>query len=93
MRSVAEWRQYDRDRADAEVLERAAAWLRERPERTGYAGLSHDHVAEAVAALLDLLAVTVGGLDPGVRRQAVQSCRVLLGETMDSPTQRRTRRR
>jgi Amino acid permease len=34
--------EYDRDRADADLLRRAAAWLRENPDRAGYAGLSHD---------------------------------------------------
>jgi hypothetical protein len=50
-------------------------------------------VAEALAALLEVLGDGVAGLDAGVRWQAVQSARVLLGEPMESPTIRRTRRR
>ena len=80
-------------RADRELLERAAAWLRDEAIRSGYAGLSHQHVTFAVALILDELARHLPGLDEGVRWQAVQSSRVLLGEQLDSPTVRRTRRR
>jgi deferrochelatase/peroxidase EfeB len=40
--TAGQWRQHDRDRdrADAELLRRAAAWVREHPDRAGYAGLS-----------------------------------------------------
>jgi hypothetical protein len=91
--TAREWRQYDRDRADATVLHRAAAFLREDPGRGRYAGLSCDEDAAALAALLDVLAAGIAHLDPGVRWQAVESCRVLLGETMTDPHRRRTRRR
>jgi hypothetical protein len=88
-----EWRQYDRDQADATVLRRAAVFLREDAARAHYAGLSCGEDAAALAVLLDILAAEIGHLDSGVRRQAVESCRTLLGETMANPRVRRTRRR
>jgi hypothetical protein len=86
-------RQQSADRDDRELVDRAARWLRYDPARREHAGLQHDHHAHALADLLDALAAGVPTLDRAVRWQAVQSCRVLLGETMESPTIRRTRRR
>jgi hypothetical protein len=80
-------------RADRDLLERAATWLRTEAIRSGYAGLSRQHVTFALALILDELARHLPDLDEGVRWQAVQSSRVLLGEQLDSPTIRRTRRR
>ena len=80
-------------RAERELLGRAATWLRSEAIRSGYAGLTHQHVAFALALVLDELARHVGELDQAVRWQAVQSCRVLLGEQLDSPAIRRTRYR
>ena len=93
MPTVHQWRQYDRDHADADLLCRAATFLREDPHRGQYAGLSRDADAAAVAALLDVLATEITHLDPGVRWRAIESCRVLLGETMTDPHRRRSRRR
>lgn len=93
MPSEREWRRIDRDRADQHLLRRAAAWLLKDPGRAEYAGLQHDEDALALAELLDVLATAVPDLDSGVRRQAVESCRVLLGEPMATPAIRRTRRR
>lgn len=93
MPTAREWRQIDRDRTDQDLIRRAAAWLREDPERGRYAGLSHDEDAYALAALLDVIATGLGYVDSGVRRQTVESCRMLLGEQMASPAIRRTRRR
>ena len=80
-------------RTDRALLERAARWLRDNAVRAGYAGLSHQHVAFALALILDELARHLADLDEGVRWQAVQSSRVLLGEQLDAPAVRRTRRR
>jgi hypothetical protein len=80
-------------RADRDLLHRAATWLRSDAIRSGYAGLSHQHVTFAVALLLDELALHLADLDEPVRRQTVQTCRQLLGEQLDSPAVRRTRRR
>jgi hypothetical protein len=87
-----QWRQHDRDCADADLLRRAAAWLREHPDRAGYAGLSNDVTAHAAAALLDILAAALPDLDSAVRWQAVEACRVVLGQTMAAPQRRRTHR-
>jgi hypothetical protein len=83
----------DRDRADADLLRRTASWLRDDPERARHAGLVTDGDAYALAALLDVLATELPHLDPAVRWQAVESCRLTLGETMADPYRRRTRRR
>jgi hypothetical protein len=91
--TARQWRQYDRDKADATLLRRAATFLREDPGRALDAGLACDEDAVALTALLDLLAAEIAHLDAGVRSQAVKSCRVLLGETMANPRIRQTRRR
>jgi hypothetical protein len=91
--TARQWRQYDRDRADAELIHRAALCLREDPGRARYAGLSCDQDAHALAALLEILATELPHVNAGVRWQTLESCRVLLGETMASPHRRRTRRR
>lgn len=90
-----EWRQLDRDRADQDLVQRAAARLRHDVIQAGYRGLSHldQHMMFGLAELLDECARQLRGLDDGVRRQLVQSCRTVLGETMDDPVARRTRRR
>ena len=93
MSTARQWRQYDRDRADAELIRRAAAWLRENPERAQHAGLSCDTDAHALAALLDVLAAEIAHLDSAVRWQALEACRAVLRETMANPRIRRTRRR
>ena len=72
MSTARQWRQYDRDRADAELIRRAAAWLRENPERAQHAGLSCDTDAHALAALLDVLAAEIAHLDSAVRCRAAR---------------------
>ena len=93
MPTEREWRRIERDRADQQILRRAAAWLRQDPARGEYAGLSEYEDAMALAELLDVLATALPDIDSGVRWQAVESCRLLLGEPMASPAIRRTRRR
>jgi hypothetical protein len=78
--------------ADRELFQRAAAWLRSDAIRSGYAGMSHQHVTFAFALLLDELGRHLPDLDEAVRWQAVQACRQLLGEQLESPAKRRTRR-
>jgi hypothetical protein len=75
------------------VLRRAATFLREDPDRAHYAGLACDEDAAALAVLLDVLATQIAHLDSGVRRQAVESSRIVPGETMADPGIRRIRRR
>ena len=93
MPTAREWARIDRNRGDADLYRRAAAFLRDDPARREWAGLQDDTTAEVLAVLLDVLAAGVAGLDEGVRWQARESCRVLLGEPMASPVIRRTRRR
>jgi hypothetical protein len=93
MPTAREWRQRDLDRADAELIGRAAIWLRDNPDRAGYAGLARDGDAHALAVLLDVLAAELPYLDSAVRWQTVEACHVLLGEPMADPHKRRTRRR
>jgi hypothetical protein len=56
-------------------------------------GCGADRVGHALAELLDALGDDPAGLNAAVRWQARESCRVPIGETMASPTTRRTRRR
>jgi hypothetical protein len=71
-------------RADRSVIERAAARLRSEAIRAGYAGLRHQHIAFALALILDELARHLTDLDRAVRWQTVQSCRLLLDEQPDA---------
>ena len=75
MPTEREWRRIERDRADQQILRRAAAWLRQDPARGEYAGLSEYEDAMALAELLDVLATALPDIDSGVRWQAVESCR------------------
>ena len=93
MPSQREWRERDAARADQQMFDRAADWLRDDPKRRQVAPLWADRVGHALADLLDALGDDPAGLDAAVRWQPRESCRVLLGETMPSPPTRRTRRR
>jgi hypothetical protein len=93
MPTQREWRERDAARADQELLDRGAAWLRDDPKRRPVAELWADRVGHALADLLDALGDDAASLNSAVRWQARESCRVVLGETMASPTTRRTRRR
>jgi hypothetical protein len=74
------WRRHGRDRADAGLLRRVAAGLRDGPDRLQVAGLGTPADGVALAALLELLAAELPHLDPVVRLQVVGSCRDALGE-------------
>lgn len=93
MSSEREHRWWAAVSADRMLIDRAAAFLRREAVHAGYAGLHHKHVAFGLASVLDVLSRHLPDLPDGVRRQAVQSCRELLGEQVDSPATRRTRRR
>jgi hypothetical protein len=93
MPSQREWRERDAARADQQLFDRAADWLRDDPKRRRVAGPWADRVGHALADLVDALGDDVAGLDEAVGWQTRESCRVLLGEQMAAPTTRRTRRR
>jgi hypothetical protein len=69
-----------RVRSDADLVRRAAAWLRADPARARTTGLARAEDTVALAALLDVLAAEMPHLDPAVRRDVVASCRAVLGE-------------
>lgn len=66
------------DRADADLLRRTAACLRDGPDGVRRAGLTCTEDALALAALLDLLAVELPYLDVVLRLMIVESCDRLL---------------
>lgn len=86
-------REIERLRADQAALRAAAAWVREQPAQGTVAVLSEVDVAEPCAALLDHFADYCDRLDGAVRENVVRVARELVGEGMDRPTVRRTRRR
>jgi hypothetical protein len=74
------------DRGEVGLIRRTAQWLREHPDQARSAGLARDVDAQALAALLDILAVELVHLDTGIRRQIVESCGIALAHRMtDSP--------
>jgi hypothetical protein len=81
--AILRW--HERDRADAELLCRAAAWLRANPDRARHTGLPCHEDVDALAALLDVLAVEIRHLEPVVRCQVVASCRIALEESVQGP--------
>jgi hypothetical protein len=71
-----------RNRADADLLRRTAACLRDDPDGARRAGLTCTEDALALAALLDLLAVELPHLDAVMRLMIVESC----GRLLDRPS-------
>jgi hypothetical protein len=69
MPTQREWRERDAARADQQLFDRAADWLREDPKRRRVAGLWADRVGHALADLLDALGDDVANLDEEVRWQ------------------------
>ena len=67
------------DRADRQVIEQAAAQLREGAIRAGYAGLPGQHFAFALALVLDELARHLRDLDAELRVQVLAGARMLTG--------------
>jgi hypothetical protein len=77
----------DAARADAELIDRAAAWLRDdiRRDPAGSPGSGRTGSGTPWPTCFDALADDVADLDEAVRWQARKSCRVLLGGPMASP--------
>ena len=67
-----------RSRGDADLLRRAAAWLRADPAHARTAGLAREEDTAALAALLEVLAAALPHVDPAIRRDVVASCRAVL---------------
>lgn len=80
-------------REDREAVLAAAVWLRHEAVQHQYAGLRAPEHAYALASVLELLATRMADLDPPVRTHVVRVCRELVGDPMDRPSVRRTRRR
>lgn len=66
------------DRADRQVIQEAAARLRQSAIRDGYAGMEHKHLAFALALVLDELALHLRDLRPELREQTMRGARMLL---------------
>ena len=77
--------QPDRDNADRALIRRAATRLRDNPDQATAIGIANPTDARALAAVLDILAVEVPHFDADLRRQTVQNCRDMLGETLIRP--------
>ena len=58
------------DSAEATLIRRTAAWLRQHLDQGVRAGVSNDADVEAIAALLDILATELTHLAPAIRRLA-----------------------
>jgi hypothetical protein len=68
----------DVDRSDRQVIEQVAAQLRQGAIRAGYTGLPGQHVAFALALVLDEIALHLCDLKAPVRAQVVEGARMLL---------------
>ena len=68
-------------RAKRAIVEHAAAVLHSRAVQGGYAGLIHPAVCYGLCLVLDEIARHWRDLDGAVRRQAVQTCSTVLGNT------------
>lgn len=83
--------QRQRDRADAQLLDHAASYLRERLSHGHYAGMSGIYAGYTMCGLLDNLAVELrgGGLPAQIRAAAVSVARDLAREEFSHPAARR----
>ena len=71
--------QVEQDRADRQVIEQAAAQLRQGAIRAGYAGMEHKHFTFGLASILDELARHWRDLDEQLRGRVLDGCRSVLG--------------
>lgn len=81
---------------DRDTIRRAATTIRAAPDRTGrdrLAGLDQPATTTLLAGLLDVLGARLDVVDPHVRAHVVRVARETVGDPMDAPTVRRTRRR
>lgn len=73
-------RRFDQLQADRNVIDTAAAWLREQAWLEQYAGLHDKDRAFMLAAVLDSVSVQLDRIPDGLRREVVRSARWLLGD-------------
>ena len=79
MRDVDRHR-YERLKADREIVDRAAAYLRHHARQDQYAGILHrPEVAFGLATVLDEVSRQLGEVNGGIRAETVRACRQLLG--------------
>lgn len=84
------WQQLRDDQA---VVRAAARRLRDPVVYGDWAGLDDPRTAELLAGLLDYVADELEHVCSASRHATLHACRDLVGDRMDQPTIRRTRRR
>lgn len=85
--------QLEQLRHDQYLIRAAAAWIREQPALGTVAALSDRATAALCADLLEHLAEVCDRLDPPCREHLIRVAQELLGDSMEQPSVRRTRRR
>lgn len=86
-------RELDRKRAkqmhaDRRTIDQAAAFLRHRAAQDGYAGLHDPDRCYALAGLLDMLALQLDQLPPGLREDTARTARWLVEGSRSLTTRR-----
>ena len=76
-------RKYERDRwdamrADQDLINEAATWLRKHAIHSQYAGLQRQEIAFSLASVLDVLSRHLPDVSDGIRWETVQACRAVL---------------
>jgi hypothetical protein len=75
-----ERRRWEAMKADQELIDEAARFLRHDAVQSQYAGLQRQEMAFGLAAVLDECSRHLPDLSEGMRWQVVESCRAMLGE-------------
>jgi len=74
------WRHVSKAKAERDLVDQAAAWLRRAAIEDGYAGFRRGRVAFAMAAVLDMLALHWTDLPERLRGQVGSTCREVIRE-------------
>jgi transposase len=77
-----ERRRFEQVRQDKQLLEQAAAWIRNEGFQGEYAGFHRKELAFGVAALFDMLIMELDRVPAGVRAQAVSSAASIVTAAM-----------
>jgi len=73
-------RRYEQLKADRELINQAAAYLRGHARQDHFAGVLHrPEVAFGLASILDELSRQLAEVNDGIRWETVRACRQLLG--------------